>query len=99
LLVDDYEDAHKKLEKVLYRCQEYGVVLKMKKSWIGVDTVTLFGFEVTHGKWKLSDSCKQAIAEMPFPTTTKSMQFFPLSSPALPSTHPFTVNGVHVSMR
>jgi len=76
ILADDYEDAYRKLEKVLYRCQEYGIVLKMKKSWIGVDTVTFFGFEVTHGKWKLSDSRKQAIAEMPFPATTKSMQSF-----------------------
>jgi len=76
ILADDYEDAYAKLEKVLYRCQEFGIVLKMKKSWIGVDTVTFFGYEVTHGKWKLSDTRKEAIAEMPFPTNTKSMQSF-----------------------
>jgi hypothetical protein len=76
ILADDYEDAYNKLEQVLSRCREYGIVLKMKKSWIGVDTVTFFGYEVTHGQWKLSDSRKQAIAEMPFPTTTKSMQSF-----------------------
>ena len=32
ILADDYEDAYKKLEKVLNRCTEYGIVLKMKKS-------------------------------------------------------------------
>jgi hypothetical protein len=76
VLADDYEDAYIKLEKILCRCREFGIVLKMKKSWIGVDTVTFFGYEVTHGRWKLSDSRKQAIAEMPFPTTTKGMQSF-----------------------
>jgi hypothetical protein len=48
----------------------------MKKSFIGVDTVTFFGYEVTHGKWKLSDTRKKAIADMVFPTTTKGMQSF-----------------------
>jgi len=76
ILAEDYEDAYVKFDKVLKKCSEYGIVLKMKKSWIGVDTVTFFGYEVTKGKWKLSDSRKAAIAEMPFPTTTKTMQSF-----------------------
>jgi hypothetical protein len=76
ILADDYEDAYKKFDLVLKRCSEYGIVLKMKKSWIGVDTVTFFGYEVTQGKWKLSDSRKAAIADMPFPTSIKSMQSF-----------------------
>ena len=76
ILADDYEDAYQKFDKVLKRCKEYGIVLKMKKSFIGVDTVTFFGYEVTHGKWKLSDSRKKAIADMTFPSTTKGMQSF-----------------------
>ncbi len=76
ILADDYQDAYKKLELVLQKCEEYGIVLKLKKSWIGVDKVTFFGYEVTHGKWKLSDERKKAISEMPFPTTTKQMQSF-----------------------
>ena len=76
ILADDYEDAYQKFDKVLKRCKDYGIVLKMKKSFIGVDTVTFFGYEVTHGTWKLSDTRKKAIADMPFPTTMKGMQSF-----------------------
>ena len=76
ILANDYEDAYAKFDLVLKRCSEYGIVLKMKKSWIGVDTVTFFGYEVTKGKWKLSDSRKAAINEMPFPKSIKTMQSF-----------------------
>ena len=53
VLADDYEDAANKLERVIDRCAEYGVILKMKKSFIGASKVTFFGYEVTHGEWKL----------------------------------------------
>ena len=76
ILANDYDDAYQKLEKVLNRCTEYGIVLKLKKSWIGVDTVTFFGYEVKHNQWKLSDTRKSAINELPFPTNTKQMQSF-----------------------
>jgi hypothetical protein len=55
ILADNYEDAYNKFDLVVKRCNDYGIVLKMKKSFIGVDTVTFFGYEVSHGKWKLSD--------------------------------------------
>ena len=76
VLADSYEDAYEKLKKIINRCHEKRIVLKLKKSWIGVDTVTFFGYEVTHGKWKLSDARKAAIAAMTMPTTTKEMQSF-----------------------
>ena len=44
ILANDYGDAYQSLEKVLNRCTEYGIVLKMKKSWIGVDKVTFFSY-------------------------------------------------------
>ena len=76
VLADSYEDAANKLERVIARCAEYGVVLKMKKSFIGASKVTFFGYEVTHGKWKLSQSRKDAIGAMPFPKSKKEMQSF-----------------------
>ncbi len=76
ILADDYEDAYDKLKKVLDRCKEKNVILKMKKSWIGVRTVTFFGYEVTHGKWRLSEARKAAIAAVPFPKSPKEMQSF-----------------------
>ena len=76
ILASDYNDAYSKLEKVLRRCQRYGLVLKMKKSWIGTDVVTFFGYEVHPGSWQLSDARKAAISSMVFPTTQKQMQSF-----------------------
>ena len=74
ILAESYEDACWKFETILAKCEEYGIVLKLKKSWIGVATVTFFGYEVTNGTWRLSDSRKKAINELEFPTTTKQMQ-------------------------
>ena len=48
----------------------------MKKSWIGTDTVTFFGYKVTHGSWELAEDRKKAIDGIPFPTNTKDMQSF-----------------------
>jgi len=76
VLANDYEDAANKLERVINRCAEFGVVLKIKKSFIGFDKVTFFGYEVTDGKWSLSDSRKEAIEALPFPKSKKEMQSF-----------------------
>jgi hypothetical protein len=76
VLAHDFEDAYIKLEKVLQRCREKRVILKLKKSWIGVDTVTFFGYQVTAGTWKLSDARKQAIFAMEMPRSAKEMQSF-----------------------
>ena len=76
ILASDYHDALSKLEKVLHRCRKHGLVLKMKKSWIGTDVVTFFGYEVHPGSWQLSDARKAAISSMIFPTTQKQMQSF-----------------------
>ena len=48
----------------------------MKKSWIGTNMVTFFGYEVSPGSWELSQSRKASIAAMLFPTTQKQMQSF-----------------------
>jgi hypothetical protein len=73
ILASDYSDATSKLELVLLRCKQHRLVLKMKKSWIGTDIVTFFGYEVRPGSWSLSRS---AIAAMVFPTNQKQMQSF-----------------------
>ena len=76
ILADDHADALEKFKKVLQRCDEKGIVLKMKKSFIGTDTVTFFGYKVTHGAWELSEDRKKAIDDIPFPSNTKDMQSF-----------------------
>jgi hypothetical protein len=77
VLASDYQDALTKLELVLRRCQLNGLVLKMKKSWIGTDVVTFFGYEVHPGKWQLSDTRTATLTHSPiFPATQKQMQSF-----------------------
>ena len=76
ILASDYTDAYNKLILILQRCKDNGLVLKMKKSWIGTTLVTFFGYEVQPGSWQLSQSRKNAIASMVFPTTQKQMQSF-----------------------
>ena len=76
ILASDYADATIKLKKVLVKCKENGLVLKIKKSWIGCNIVTFFGYEVHPGTWSLSTSRKQSITNMLFPTTQKQMQSF-----------------------
>ena len=76
VLADSHQDAYEKLQKIIQRCNERRIVLKLKKSWFGVDTVTFFGYEVTHGRWKLSESRKKSIAALSMPKSTKEMQSF-----------------------
>lgn len=76
ILASDFPDAVAKFRLILERCQLHHLVLKMKKSWIGTDIVTFFGYEVQPGSWRLSKSRKDAIAQMIFPTSQKIMQSF-----------------------
>ena len=76
ILANDYMDAYVKLKKVLERCDEFKIVLKLKKSYIGVKTTTFFGYEISHQKWRLSDSRKKSIEAMLFPSSKKAMQSF-----------------------
>ena len=76
VLAHTYDDAAVKLKRVLKRCAEFRIVLKMKKSWIGVKVVTFFGYEVSYGKWQLSAARKEAIMAMEFPRNKKTMQSF-----------------------
>jgi hypothetical protein len=72
----DDADAAAKFRLVLTRCRQYNLVLNMKKSWFGLDTVHFFGYEISHGKWCLSQARKDAINKIPFPSNAKAMQSF-----------------------
>jgi len=76
ICADDYRDAYRKLQLVIDRATEFCLVLKLKKSWFGVDQVSFFGYQVRHGSWDLSQERKEAIAAMPMPTSAKEMQSF-----------------------
>jgi hypothetical protein len=70
ILATDYTDAAAKLQKVLIRCRDNGLVLKRKKSWIGSTNVTFFGYEVG-----------LALGVCPSPQMcTHYLKFYPLTS-------------------
>ena len=76
ILANDFKDLYSKMELFLERCHEARVVLKLKKTWIGYDTVTFFGYKVSNGTWTLSDARREGIRQFEFPTTKKAMQSF-----------------------
>lgn len=76
VLAKDYEDAYKKLEIIIDRCNEYNLYLKFAKSWLGFDKVLFFGYECSHNYYALSDQRKKALEEFKLPRTVKQLQSF-----------------------
>jgi hypothetical protein len=50
------------------------MVLKLKKTWLGFDTVNFFGFKVTKGTISMTDDRVKQIQSLPFPTNQKMAQ-------------------------
>ena len=76
VLCHDYADARRKLELVIRRCHERGLVLKFAKSWLGFKKVNFFGYEVSYGKYQLTKERIEEVCSMPMPTSQKKMQRF-----------------------
>ena len=76
ILAHDYNDAYNKLEKFLTRCKEQNLFLKFAKSWLGFQEVSFFGYQCRHNSYNLSQERIQAVMDIPFPTSIKSMQSF-----------------------
>jgi hypothetical protein len=64
-------DTLSKLKRILERCQQHHLVLKMKKSWMGTTIVTFFGYEVQPGSWRLPKSRKDSISQTISPTSRR----------------------------
>ena len=79
ICASDYDDAYDKLVKVIRRCREKNVFLKLSKSWFGFDFVEFFGYLCRSGSYKLSDARKQSVVDIPFPAGSnkvRKMQMF-----------------------
>jgi hypothetical protein len=79
VLAHDYNDAFAKLVKVITRCKERNIVLKLSKSRFGVKTVEFFGYVCSGGSYTLSQQRIAEVAAIPFPSgpnKTKKMQQF-----------------------
>ena len=66
VLARDFQDLYEKLVRVIDRCHERHIILKMEKSWIG--------YEVSGGGYRLSKKRMESIAAIPMPTDQKGMQ-------------------------
>jgi len=76
LLAHDEEDMCRKMKMFLERCEEYNVILKMPKSWMGFESIKFFGYKITDDKYELDVDRKKSIEEFEMPTSQKSMQRF-----------------------
>jgi hypothetical protein len=76
VLCDSYPDAYSKMDRILDRCIERNVFLKLSKSYLGFRTAKFFGYICSHGRYELSDDRKAAIRAIPFPSTQKQLQSF-----------------------
>ena len=76
VLAHDYEDAYKKLEIIIDRCNEYNVYLKFAKTWLGFDKVLFFGYECSHNFYTLSDQRKKTLMAFGPPKTPKLLMSF-----------------------
>jgi hypothetical protein len=79
LCASNYEDAFQKLQKVVRRCKERNVFLKLSKSWFGFDKAEFFGYVCQHGTYRLSSERITSVMSIPFPeggNKMKKMQQF-----------------------
>ena len=76
VLAYDYTDLYGKLERVFDRCIERNLFLKFSKSYFGFSEAKFFGYLCKQGTYELTDERKQAINDIPFPTSMRKMQSF-----------------------
>lgn len=76
VLGNSLSDIYDKTVLILRRCDERGVVLKMKKSYIGVTETEFFGYWCSKGSFRLTDERKQSIYALPMPANVKQMRRF-----------------------
>ena len=71
ILAEDFQDAYRKFEIIIDKCIERNVKLKMAKSWLGFSEVNFFGYVCRHKSYQVSPDKKEALANIPMPTSTK----------------------------
>lgn len=70
------DDAYIKLVKVLQRCKERNLYLKLSKSHFGIRSVDFFGYHCVENSYSLSAERANSITAIPFPSNIKGMQRF-----------------------
>ena len=70
----DFADGIAKFKRVIEIAASYNMVLSFPKSWLGFDKVSFFGYEVSHGRYTLSEARKAGVTSIPFPSSVLEMQ-------------------------
>ena len=79
ILADDQDDCAQKVEKILQRCFERNVKLKLSKCNFGVIKVDFFGYIIQDGTYRLSNERAKSVTDIIFPqppNAVKKMQRF-----------------------
>jgi hypothetical protein len=76
VLSKTFQDSYDKLVKFITLCSERNVLLGMPKSKIGYPEAVFFGYKVTNSTYGLTQSRKDSINSLAFPTTLKQVQAF-----------------------
>jgi hypothetical protein len=66
---DSYDDCYNKIVKFITVCADRNVILGMSKSLIGFTKYVFFVYEISDGKYQLTQSRKDAVASLVFPQT------------------------------
>jgi RNase H-like domain found in reverse transcriptase/Reverse transcriptase (RNA-dependent DNA polymerase)/Integrase zinc binding domain len=72
----DYDDLYDKLDIFLDHCIKHNLRLKLSKTWFGQTEVDFFGYICRYQSYRLSDSRKQSILEIPMPNSLTQMKSF-----------------------
>ena len=71
ILCKDEQDAFDKFTKVVDRCIERNLVLKLAKSWLGFREVEFFGYTCRHKSYEVAKAKKEALNSIEFPNNIK----------------------------
>jgi hypothetical protein len=74
VLAIDYQEMYDKIEKVLKRCKERNLIIKLSKSRFGIREVNFFDYVVNAQGYHLSDERKKSFMETPFPAPPRQMK-------------------------
>jgi hypothetical protein len=72
----DEMDMTEKMAKVLLRCHEANIQLKISKSKIAQESLSFFGYRITAGSYYSEEYRLQGILDLPFPKCLKDVQAF-----------------------
>lgn len=73
---DTAQEIIVKSKRLLERCNEHNIQLKVTKSKLGVKRIKFFGYILEHGKYSMEEERIQGLRDIAFPSTQTEVQSF-----------------------